>query len=155
MARQFIDTNILVYAFGEDEPRKRAIARDLVESGDSMLSTQVLSEFANVLTRRLGFAPAEVRAHVAGIAGNCEVVPLSPAIVGDALRIMERYRYGFYDSQILAAALAGGAATLYSEDLQQDQVIGRQLRIESPFRLRARERTAAHRAGRRLAAARS
>jgi len=58
MARQFLDTNVLVYVFCEDEPRKRAIARDLVESGDCMLSTQVLSEFASELTRRLAFGPA-------------------------------------------------------------------------------------------------
>jgi len=91
---------------------------------------------------------------VAGIAGNCEVVPLSPAIVGHALRVMERYGYGLYDSQILAAVLAGGAPTLYSEALQQDQLIDGQLRIESPFNTRARERAAAYRASRRRAAAR-
>ncbi len=112
MTAYFLDTNVLVYAFAEDDPRKRGIARSLAESGDALISTQVLSELANVLTRRMGFSPSETRRRVAGIAASCEVIVVTPSVVGDALRIMERYQYSFYDSQILAAALGAGAKVL-------------------------------------------
>lgn len=141
----FLDTNILVYSFGEDDPRKRGIARALVESGDATISSQILSEFANVLTRRLGFTPAEARGRIGGIAGRCEVVAVTPAVVGDALRVMERYRYAFFDSQIIATALAAGMPTLYSEDLQDGQRIDNALTIRSPFRHALEQTGAAYR----------
>ena len=67
---------------------------------------------------------------------------VTPSIVGDALRIMERYRYSFYDSQILAAALAAGAKVLYSEDLQREQIVDGTLTIRSPFRVTVQQRAA-------------
>ncbi len=134
MARVFLDTNVIVHGFAGNDARKRDIARALVESGNAVISSQVLSELAHVLTRRLGFGAAEARARVVAIAESCEVVPVSPAIVADALRIVDKYHYSFYDSQIVAAALAAGARTLLSEDLHDGQSIDGVLRIQSPFR---------------------
>lgn len=148
MAPFFLDTNILVYSFGENDPHKRGVARALVESGNATISSQILSELANVLTRRLGFTPGEARSRIGHIAGRCEVVAVTPAVVSDALRIMERYRYAFFDSQIIATALAAGMPMLYSEDLHDGQRIDGALTIRSPF-LRAVEQTgAAYRARR-------
>lgn len=137
----FLDTNVLVYAFGKDDPRKREVARSLAESGDALVSTQVLSELANVLTRRMGFSASETRSRISGIAASCEVIVVTPSVVVDALRVMERYQYSFYDSQILAAALAAGAKVLYSEDLHRDQTIDGTLTIRSPFRTSVQQRT--------------
>jgi hypothetical protein len=44
-----------------------------------------------------------------------------------------RYGLSFYDAMILASALRAGCKILYSEDLQDRQVIDRKLRIRSPF----------------------
>ena len=134
MAPFFLDTNVLVYSFAENEPRKRKAARALVESDDAIVSTQVLSELANVLMRRLGFTASEARARISSISDGCLVISVTPAIISDALRLMDRYRYAFYDSQIVAAALAAGAQTLFSEDLQDGQLIDGTLSIRSPFR---------------------
>ena len=46
---------------------------------------------------------------------------------------MERYKFSFYDSVIAASALHAGCKILYSEDLQDGQVIDKQLRITNPF----------------------
>jgi len=134
MSPFFLDTNVLVYSFAENEPRKRGIARALVESDDAIVSTQVLSELAHVLTRRLGFSAAETRTRITSISDSCQVIAITPAVIGDALRVMDRYRYTFYDSQIVASALAAGAQTLFSEDMQDGQVIDGALSIRSPFR---------------------
>ena len=60
------------------------------------------------------------------------VVMPSAAIYQNALRIQQETRSRYYDCLVVAAALESGAATLYSEDLQHDRVIG-PLRIVNPF----------------------
>jgi predicted nucleic acid-binding protein len=149
----FLDTNVLVYSFSSDDPRKRGIARALTETEGAIVSSQVLSELARVLTRRLGFAPAEARSIIMDIAGKCEVVTVTPLIVSSALQIMEQYRFAFYDCQIVGAALAAGAETLYSEDMHDGQVVDGLLTIRSPFRLRAEQERRRYRAASRRAAA--
>ena len=151
----FVDTNILVYAFSEQDIAKREIARTLAETNGAWVSTQVLAELANVLTRRFKIPANEVRERVLSISGVCEVVTVTPSIVLDALRVMQRYGYGFFDSQVIATALACGATVLYTEDLHGDQTIDGALTIRSPFRLRTGERRAGYRSRARAGAARS
>lgn len=62
---------------------------------------------------------------------RCQVMP-SAAIYQNALRIQQETQYKYYDCLVVAATLESGAATLYSEDLQHDRVIG-PLRIVNPF----------------------
>ena len=147
----FLDTNILIYSFSGQDAPKREIARALAEADGARVSTQVLSELAHVLTRRFGVPAKEVKDRITSIASACEVVLVTPAIVLDALRIMERFGYGFFDSQIVAAALASGASVLYSEDLHAGQTIEGALTIRSPFRLTAEQRSGRYRATKRRA----
>ena len=151
----FLDTNVVVYSFSERDSIKREAARALVEADGAWISTQVLSELANVLTRRLGVPVPEARERIMGIAAGCEVVLVSPPIVYEALRIKERFGYNFFDSQIIAAALACGASVLYSEDLHHGQTVDGKLSIRSPFRLRAEQRAKPYRTTKRRAVARA
>ena len=151
----FLDTNVLVYSFSETEAAKSEAGRVLIESNGAWVSTQVLSELANVLTHRFRAPAREAKRRVMSIAASCEVIVVSPPIVFDALRIMEVFGYGFYDSQIIAAALACGASTLYSEDLHHGQMVDGKLSIRSPFRLRAEQRAKPYRTRKRRAAARA
>jgi len=151
----FLDTNVVVYSFSERDSIKREAARALVEADGAWISTQVLSELANVLTRRLGVPVPEARERIMSIAAGCEVVLVSPPIVYEALRIKERFGYNFFDSQIIAAALACGASVLYSEDMHHGQMVDGKLSIRSPFRLRAEQRAKPYRAKKRRAVARA
>jgi predicted nucleic acid-binding protein len=151
----FVDTNVLVYAFSAQDAAKRETARALAESAGAWVSTQVLSELASVLTRRFGVPAPEARERVASIAAGCEVMVVSPSVVLDAFRVMERWGYGFFDSQIIAAALACGASVLYSEDLHDGQTVDGRLAIRSPFRLRAEQRAKPYLGRRRRAGARA
>jgi predicted nucleic acid-binding protein len=47
--------------------------------------------------------------------------------------IAERYKLNVYDAMIVAAGLLGGCEILYSEDIQDGQVLDNQLRICNPF----------------------
>ena len=73
---------------------------------------------------------------------------MTAAIVLDAFRIRERYRLGFYDSQIVAAALSAGASVLYSEDLHDGLLVDGRVRVISPFRNVAEQPRARYRAKR-------
>jgi predicted nucleic acid-binding protein len=151
----FLDTNVLVYSLSAQDAAKRETARALAEADRAWVSTQVLSELASVLTRRFGVPVPEARERVASIAAGCEVIVVSQSIVLDAFRVMERWGYGFFDSQIIAAALACGASVLYSEDLHDGQTVDARLSIRSPFRLRAEQRAKPYRASGRRARARA
>lgn len=132
MTRAFLDSNVVVYAFGDD-PRNAA-AEDLLGSGCE-ISVQVLNEFANVARRKLGFSWAEITEAVEAITTLSRTVhPLDLATHQDAIRLAERYRFGFYDALIVASALRAGCTVLHSEDLQHGLVVEEQLRIENPFR---------------------
>lgn len=132
MAADFVDTNVLVYAFTADQ---RAVAAQAVLERGCATSVQALNEFANVARRKLAMSWGEVRAALAAIRVVCRpIFPLDIAAHEDALRIAERYGYATYDSLILASALKAGSATLWSEDMQDGAVIDDRLRIANPFR---------------------
>jgi predicted nucleic acid-binding protein len=60
-------------------------------------------------------------------------VPISLDTHRGAVAIAEKYGYSIYDALIASAALEAGCKTLYSEDLQDGQIINRQLTIRNPF----------------------
>lgn len=146
--RIFLDSNVLLYAYSETDPEKRARARMLADDPGAIISTQVLSEFANVVLRKFGMPVSEARRRTAELAARCEVFTVTPATVIEAFLIRERFGFGFFDSQIVASALASGATTLYSEDLHHSQTIDGILRIVSPFVPAARQPRGVYRAGR-------
>jgi predicted nucleic acid-binding protein len=132
MPGDFLDTNVLVYAFTTD-PRA-AVAQALLERG-CIVGVQGLNEFANVARRKLGMNWREVYEALAAIRAVC------PAIRGmdlethaDALRVAERHGFAIFDALMIAAALQAGCDTLWSEDMQNGMVIDQRLRIANPFR---------------------
>ncbi len=131
----FLDTNVLVYAFEQDEPEKRARARELVSPDlPSVISWQVVQEFIHVARHK--FRKPLDHDYLRDLvdlllAPKCAVYPTSKLWV-EALAIQAETQYRFYDSLIVAAAIESGAPVLYSEDLQHGRVIGN-LRILNPF----------------------
>jgi len=135
--RAFLDTNVLVYAVDEGEPEKQTVARDLLGSaGDNefVLSTQVLSEFYVVVTRKLDAPlPEEVAAQAIELLGRLSVVAADVELVRAAIRIGRRSQLSYWDALVVAAAEAAGCERLLSEDLGDGQAIGG-VRVENPFR---------------------
>lgn len=60
-------------------------------------------------------------------------VALTLGIHEEALRIAQRYQIAIYDSLIAAAALEADCTVLFSEDLQDGQVINGRITIQNPF----------------------
>lgn len=130
-AETFFDTNVLLYLLSEDTT-KADRAEELVANG-GVISVQVLDEFAAVASAKLGMSWDEIRDVLTPIRALCEIEPLTIETHDRGIEIAERYGLSFYDAMILASALSAGCKILYSEDLQDGQVIDRQLRIRNPF----------------------
>jgi len=131
-AKAFFDTNVLIYSVAEDDARSQT-AEALLASG-GVISVQVLNEFAAVARRKLEMSWPDITEALAAIRILC---PSPVAITIDthdaALRIAEQYGYHIYDALVAAAALQANCDTLYSEDLQDGQIIDSQLTIRNPF----------------------
>jgi len=132
MAGEFLDSNILVYAFTTDPRAARAQA--LLERGCA-ISVQGLNEFANVARRKLGKSWDEIRDALAAICTVCSnVLPIDLETHAAALRLAERHGLAFFDALMLASALRAGSDTLWSQDMQHGMRIDGKLRILNPFR---------------------
>jgi predicted nucleic acid-binding protein len=118
-ARFFLDTNIFVYSLDLTAPRKAKRAaqliRDGLETGNGIVSYQVVQEYLNTVFRPL------------------LAIQSSPSLFMEAFQVYSHHRLGWYDSLIVAAAEQGGCSVLYTEDLQHGRRIGN-LKIEDPFR---------------------
>jgi predicted nucleic acid-binding protein len=125
----FVDTNILVYAHdrsaGVKHLRAQRLLEQLWESGQGVLSTQVLQELCFNLRRKAGnpLPVDEVRILIREYS-TWEIVTNTPESVLMALDVEMRYRVSFWDALILQAAAFSGASILYSEDLAAGQHYG-------------------------------
>jgi predicted nucleic acid-binding protein len=128
----FFDTNVLIYMVAKNDPR--AAAAEALLAAGGVLSVQVLNEFAAVTRRKLGMTWDEVTEALAAIRTLCpKPVPITIETHETALRLAAQYGYHIYDALIAAAALQAGCTTLYSEDLQNGQVIDGCLTVRNPF----------------------
>lgn len=131
--KAFFDTNVFVYAIIQDDPRSDH-AEELIAQGGKV-SVQVLSEFAAVVRRKTKMPWVEIRRALDGINALCpSPLPITLDTHRDALAIAEKYGYRIYDALIVASALEARCTTLYSEDMQDQQVIDGRLTIRNPFR---------------------
>jgi predicted nucleic acid-binding protein len=132
-AKDFLDTNVLIYAVAKNDPRASK-AEALLARG-AIVSVQSLNEFVSVARRKLRMSWEEVKEFLDLICVLCpDPVPISLDTHKAALAITEQYEYDIYDALVASAALEAGCKRLYSEDLQDGQIINRQLTIENPFR---------------------
>jgi predicted nucleic acid-binding protein len=129
--RPFFDTTILIYSIASQEPRADVAEKLLTEGG--WISVQVLNEFAAVARRKLNMSWQQTREALLAIRALCEPpTPLSIDTHEAGLEIAARYGYSIYDALILAAALEADCDVLYTEDMQNGQIIG-PLTIRNPF----------------------
>lgn len=136
--RFFLDTNVFVYTFDTHALHKAkkaaALVSRAVDTGEGIVSYQVVQEFFNVALRRFArpMTVAEAEQYLGTVFRPLLAIHSSPALYLEALRLSAKHQLSWYDSLIVAASLEGHCKTLYSEDLQH----GRQLegvRIQNPF----------------------
>lgn len=134
--RDFLDTNILVYAYDATDRAKQHIAQDLVRralTGEIVTSTQVLAEFAATLLHKLSPAasPADVRVILDAL-GPIQAIVADADMIRRAVEAHAQYGVHFYDGMILAAAEHGACTRILSEDFNAGQsYFG--IKVENPF----------------------
>lgn len=132
-AKNLFDTNILIYAVANNDPRASKAEQLLATGG--LISVQSLNEFVAVARRKLGMSWKATKEFLDVICVLCpDPAPISISTHKMALRVAEKYGYSIYDALIIAAALEAGCGTLHSEALQDGQVIHQQLTIRNPFK---------------------
>ena len=132
MSPPFLDTNILLYAALQPDPRSET-ARALLARG-GLISVQVLNEFTAVARRKLHRPWPEVARALEAIRTLCPAPrPLTLAVHEAALGLAAGLGTTIYDALILASALEAGCDTLLSEDLQHGQMVEGRLTIRNPF----------------------
>ena len=132
----FFDSNVLVYAAMDQDPRKQKIALFLfgeaVERGTGAISLQVLREIANCMFKKSGSPFQTIRDNVNAFKALPRV-PESEALLDRGMEIKERYGIQFYDALIVASAEAAGCDTIYSEDMADGAVYG-SVHVVDPFK---------------------
>jgi predicted nucleic acid-binding protein len=124
-ALDFLDTNILVYAYDPSDPQKQNISKAMVRravAGEFVISTQVLAEFAVTLLHKM--SPAALPRDVATVLdalGPIHVIAPDADMVGRAVAVRAEYGIHFYDGMIVAAAERASCPQLWSEDLNAGQ----------------------------------
>ena len=136
--RFFLDTNVFVYSFMREDVAKQSRAVELIESalttGHGVISWQVVQELLNVATRKFArpLSRSDAEDYLTLVLDPlCQVYP-SLELCLAALEVADQWKFGFYDSLIVAAALEANCKTLVTEDLQHGQTI-RALTIQNPF----------------------
>lgn len=135
MSKTFIDTNIIIYSLDQADPVKQAQARDLLkslqESRSGVLSTQVFQEFFVVATSKLGVEPLLAKKIISSLA-NFETVTIDLPLIKRATDICVADNISFWNALIVSAATAAQCETIWTENLNHDQLISG-VKIENPF----------------------
>lgn len=135
--REFVDANVLVYAFDPSAGSKHAAAGTLVErlwnEGTGHLSVQVLQEFFVTVTRKVARPlPADqAEERVRELAAWRVFAPNAGDVLA-AIALQRRTKLSFWDAMILHAAAESGCSVCWTEDLRDGQVV-RGVRIANPF----------------------
>ncbi|MBY0495927.1 MAG: PIN domain-containing protein [Cyanobacteria bacterium] len=135
--REFVDANVLVYAFDASAGLKQQIAGRLLErlwdSGTGCVSVQVLQEFFVTVTRKMRrpMPAADATARVRELARWKVFAPTAADVIA-AIGLHTQSRIGFWDALIVLAAAETGCDVLWTEDLSDGQLPGG-VRIRNPF----------------------
>lgn len=136
--KYFIDTNLFVYSFDNENVYKKDISLKLISvalnQSKGIISYQVVQEFINVALNKfkVPLGIDDCRKYLTVVMEPlCEIYS-SIDLYHRAIEIVERWQLSFYDSLIISAALQSECKIIYTEDLQHGQKIF-DLEIVNPF----------------------
>ncbi len=134
-SKTFIDTNIFVYSLDKANPEKQQQARGLLtavkNSGTGVVSTQILQEFYVVSTGKLNVDKSLAKRITLSLT-NFDLITVDKAIIKIAIDCANNSNISFWDALVISSAAAGGCKTVWTEDLNHNQVING-VRVENPF----------------------
>lgn len=133
--REFVDTNVLVYAFDRTAGAKREAAVELLQrlwrERTGCVSLPVLQELYVATTRKLSLPSGDAQAQVERF-GKWRVHRPALEDVLASIESHRRKRISFWDALILRSAAQLGCSVLWSEDFQ-DGVAWGAVVVRNPF----------------------
>jgi predicted nucleic acid-binding protein len=138
-AKCFLDSNIWIYALGEQEPQHNfEVALSLLKEHNVYLSIQVVNEVVFNLMVKCGFTEERVTKVVNYFFGDYRdnLIEIESDVILTGIRVSKRYQLRYWDSLIISAALKSGADILYSEDMHDGLIVKmdeRKIKIINPF----------------------
>jgi predicted nucleic acid-binding protein len=127
-----LDTNVLIYNHLRNNEYKRTIARKLLTLSP-VISTQVVSEYINVMKRLLPIPKADILKLCAQWMQECTIKMVAQHTILLSEKLVRKYDFQIFDAIIIASALEADCDILYSEDFQNGMKLEQQLTIINPF----------------------
>ncbi|MFP4395624.1 MAG: PIN domain-containing protein [Anaerolineales bacterium] len=132
--RCFVDTNIWLYALIEGaNAQKHSRATEIVQHHTVVISTQIINETCVNLLKKAQLPEAQLYALIQAFYTKYEIIHLRREVLLRASELREQYSLSFWDSLVIACALASGCSVLYTEDMQDGLEVAGQLTIVNPF----------------------
>lgn len=133
----FFDTNIFVYLslVSEKTQNKRKIVLKLLNDLDNssiIISYQVLNEFYNVMIKNK-IDDLLIQEKIKQILKYTTLKKISIQTIMKCWELRIKYNFSYYDTLIISSALENKCSLLYTEDLQNGQIIDNKLKIVNPF----------------------
>jgi predicted nucleic acid-binding protein len=129
------DTNILVYASGENDIERQRLAVDLMNAlyaSQSILAAQTLAELHRVLTSKFKRTPDAVAIRLKEWSRFFTIAPTTAECLAEAAGLATYHRLQIFDAIIIAACAQAGCRVLFSEDMQHEAVFNG-VTIINPF----------------------
>ena len=134
--KYFFDTNVLVYMQDASNLVKQQKARSLLSThlgnGTAVISTQCLQEFYNVLANKMKQDKIQTKQIMHSLSENIPVVQVTPTLIENGIDISIKTQFSLWDSLMISAASFAKCTILYSEDMNDGQVIDG-VTIRNPF----------------------
>lgn len=129
----FIDTNILIYAYSNNDILKKNLLVSLLnEDIEFIISTQVVNEFINVMHKKLKINYIDLSNGLVEIYSFFDIKVVNIETIHLALDVAHKYKYSYFDSLMIASALQNQCCKIFSEDMHDKQII-QSLEIVNPF----------------------
>jgi len=133
----FVDSNIWLYLFLQDDDKKYKIAEKYLLSNNSnstfVITYQVINEVASILLKN-NFTEVEIRENIDYLFRVCSLQNFTKEIVLTASAIREKHSISYWDSILVGSALTAKCDTLVSEDMQNGLIIDNKLLIKNIFK---------------------
>ncbi|MDQ1339747.1 MAG: hypothetical protein QG567_901 [Campylobacterota bacterium] len=134
--RIFLDTNVILYSYSEDDIYKQNISQEILGNNifNTFISKQVVNEIINILLKKIKLSSEKVENVILELDSEFEIFDFTLATQIKAIRLKKDYNLQFYDALIIATALENNCTILYSEDMQDGLVVENKLTIINPFK---------------------
>ena len=104
------------------------------EAKACITSTQILNEINNVMIKKWRMSSESVKIIQKDVRKISKVLYIDENTIDNAIELNARYGFSYYDCLMLASALECSCDVLYSEDMNNGQIIGNRLKIKNPFK---------------------